>query len=81
MFQASFLKRASRLAPPAAAVGVAVVIANTWGNVEDVNVTRDRKTNVALCDGPGKQDGSVLGMLGDIQTKVRRSRSWKAVDG
>mmetsp|Transcript_24323 Transcript_24323/g.52432 ORF Transcript_24323/g.52432 Transcript_24323/m.52432 type:complete len:545 (-) Transcript_24323:1746-3380(-) len=74
MFQASFLKRASRIATPAmgtaAAVGAAaiVVAANTdtrWGNVvEDGNA-------VALCQNKddGKDD-SVLGMLSDIQAKV-----------
>lgn len=69
MFQASFLKRASRIAAPtAAAVGAAaiVVAANTgWGNVVEENI---KTNNVALCD--GKKDESVMGMLGDIQAKV-----------
>mmetsp|Transcript_12331 Transcript_12331/g.22252 ORF Transcript_12331/g.22252 Transcript_12331/m.22252 type:complete len:542 (-) Transcript_12331:136-1761(-) len=75
MFQASFFQRASsRLATPAAAV-VATAMATNYYSAEDVvggGVGADNNNSkVALCDTNGdKKDGSVLGMLNDIQNKV-----------
>jgi len=86
MFQASFLKRASRAAPTAAAVGAAsaIIVAANWNtDTETTVVTVDtaaiaNRKNVALCD--AKKDGSVMGMLGDIQSKVETIQQTLGVD-
>jgi len=87
MFQASFLKRASRAAPTAAAVGAAsaIIVAANWNTDTETTtvVTVDaaaipNRKNVALCD--AKKDGSVMGMLGDIQSKVETIQQTLGVD-
>lgn len=80
MFQASFIKRASKLATPATAVatlstiGVATTLWNqddkdiqlSSNNVSGINSMRGK---VALCENNDKNN-SVIGMLGDIKEKV-----------
>ena len=76
MFQASLLKRASRYVPAAAAAagGVAGIAFATNNNIDDKYYHVERRSgNVAICE--GKKTESVMGMLGDIQEKVR-SCAW-----
>lgn len=71
MFQAAFLKRASRLAAPAAfgaAAGGMALLSDNNKN-ENVNNANASTAGVAMCEGK-KGDTSIMGMLGDIQSKV-----------
>ncbi len=71
MFQASLLKRASRYAVPAAAAAAGGVAGIAFANDKDYHVERRSvgNGNVALCEEKKKE--SVMGMLGDIQERVR----------
>ncbi|KAK1737826.1 adenylosuccinate synthetase [Skeletonema marinoi] len=68
MFQSTMLKRAERLAVPAAAAAAttAGVVSMTSSNGDDRQQQQVR--GVALCD--DKKDESVLSMLGDIQARL-----------
>ena len=77
MFQASFIKRASRLASPAMMAGGGIATAFAIVNndyYEDNNTQLSQRsgvsnnTNVALCDSKGS--GSVVDMLSHIQDQV-----------
>ena len=65
MFAASFAQRSLRFVAPAAASAAAAAVAVSG---DDARTPR----GAAQCENPG--GGSVLGVLGDIQTKVRRAR-------
>ena len=85
MFQAAFIKRASKLATPATAVatlstiGVASLSATLWNqddkdiqlnnNGSGIPVSSMQGGKVALCENNDKNN-SVIGMLGDIKEKV-----------
>lgn len=78
MFQASFIKRASRLASSPAMMaggGIATAFAIVNNDYEDNNTSLlsqqrgvSNNTNVALCDSKGS--GSVVDMLSHIQDQV-----------
>ena len=78
MFQAAFIKRASRLASPAigmAGIATAFAIVNN-NNYEDNTKLSQRSVsnnNVALCDS-NKGNGSVVDMLNHIQEQVSMLR-------
>ena len=85
MFQASFIKRASKLATPAttlatlSTIGVATTL---WQNQEDdkdiqlnnnasgIPVSGMQGGKIALCENNNDKNNSVIGMLGDIKEKV-----------
>lgn len=90
MFQASFIKRASRqlskstttpiVVGSAAALGI--VGLSTLGCDDDESSNKNKQlqqlqqqqglgNKVALCEGSNEKNNSVIGMLGDIQKKVR----------
>ena len=83
MFQASFIKRASKLATPATAVATlsTIGVATTlWQNQDDKDIQlssnnvsgiNSMRGKVALCENNDKNN-SVIGMLGDIKEKVSR---------
>jgi len=86
MFQAAFIKRASKLATPATAVatlstiGVASLSATLWQNQDDKDIQLNNNASgipvsgmrgkVALCENKNDKNNSVIGMLGDIKEKV-----------
>lgn len=75
MFQAAFIKRASRLAPPAFGMaGIATAFAIVNNDYDDKNRLSTRlgssNNNVALCDNNNKGGGSVVDMLNHIQEQV-----------
>ena len=90
MFQASFIKRASKLATPATAVatlstiGVATTLWNqddkdiqlSSNNVSGINSMRGK---VALCENNDKNN-SVIGMLGDIKEKVSAFYFYESIE-
>lgn len=83
MFQASFIKRASKLATPATAIATlsTIGVATTlWQNQDDNDIQLNNNASgipvsgmqggkVALCENNDKNN-SVIGMLGDIKEKV-----------
>ena len=75
MFQAAFIKRASRLASPAIGMagGIATAFAIVNNNDYDDNIKLSQRSvsnnNVALCDS-NKGNGSVVDMLNHIQEQV-----------
>ena len=86
MFQAAFIKRASKLATPATAVatlstiGVASLSATLWQNQDDKDIQLNNNASGIPVSGMqgGKvalcensdKNNSVIGMLGDIKEKV-----------
>ena len=93
MFQASFIKRASRqltkstttpiVVGSAAALGIVGLSTLTLGCDDDESSNKNilqqqllqqqqgLGNKVALCEGSNEKNNSVIGMLGDIQKKVR----------
>ena len=92
MFQASFIKRASRqlskstttpiVVGSAAALGIVGLSTLTLGCDDDESSNKNKLqqqlqqqqglgNKVALCEGSNEKNNSVIGMLGDIQKKVR----------
>ena len=83
MFQAAFIKRASKLATPATAVSLSAIgVATLWQNQDydkDIQLNNNSASGipvssmqggkVALCENNDKNN-SVIGMLGDIKEKV-----------
>ena len=84
MFQAAFIKRASKLATPAVAtlstIGVASLSATLWNDDKDIQLNNNNVSGipvsgmqggkVALCENNNDKNNSVIGMLGDIKEKV-----------
>jgi len=84
MFQAAFIKRASKLATPATAVATlsTIGVATTlWQNQDDKDIQKlnnnasgipvsGMRGKVALCENKNDKNNSVIGMLGDIKEKV-----------
>jgi len=84
MFQAAFIKRASKLVTPATAVatlstiGVASLSATLWNQDKDTQLNNNAsgipvsgmRGKVASCENKNDKNNSVIGMLGDIKEKV-----------
>ena len=91
MFQASFIKRASKLATPATAVATlsTIGVATTlWQNQDDKDIQlssnnvsgiNSMRGKVALCENNDKNN-SVIGMLGDIKEKVSAFYFYESIE-
>ena len=91
MFQASFIKRASKLATPATAVATlsTIGVASTlWQNQDDKDIQlssnnvsgiNSMRGKVALCENNDKNN-SVIGMLGDIKEKVSAFYFYESIE-